>query len=88
MEEEVVNQAVNIGDVILETINNLCSSLFSSIDKNIMPELDRLLFLDTDIIKNTRLERIVGTNLNTGLLVLANSLLTAFVIYYALISLR
>ena len=84
MEEEVVNQAVNIGDVILETINNLCGSLFSSIDKNIMPELDRLLFLDTDIIKNTRLERIVGTNLNTGLLVLANSLLTAFVIYYAI----
>ncbi len=84
MDEEVVDQTVNIGKVILDTINNLCSSLFTSIDKNIMPELDKLLFLDTDIIKNTSLERIVGDNLNTGLLVLANSLLTAFVIYYAI----
>ncbi len=84
MEEEAINQSVNIGEVILDTINSLCGSLFSSIDKNIMPELDKLLFLDTDIIKNTKLERIVGTNLDTGLLVLANSLLTAFVIYYAI----
>lgn len=83
MEEDAVVQTINIGEVILETINSLCNSLFSSINQTIMPELDRLLFLDADLIKNTSLEKIVGYNFNTGLLVLANSLLSAFVIYYA-----
>jgi hypothetical protein len=84
MEEEVATSTINIGETILNTINSLCGSLFNSIDKNIMPELDKLLFLDSDLIQNTSLERIVGDNLNTGLLVLANSLLTAFVLYYAI----
>lgn len=84
MEEEAVVQTINVGEVILDTINNLCNSLFSSINQTVMPELDKLLFLDADIIKNTSLEKIVGDSLNTGLLVLANSLLSAFVIYYAI----
>lgn len=83
MEDEVVTQTINVGEIILNTINSLCSSLFSSIDSNILPELDNLIFMDTTITETTYMERILGTDFNTGLLALAYSLLLAFIIYYA-----
>ena len=84
MEEEVVTQTINVTDAILETINSLCDSLFSSINKSIFPELDKLIFLDSELIESTYVERIVGTNFNTGLLVLAEFFLSAFILYYAI----
>ena len=81
MEGEVAVQEIDIGSVIIDTINNLCQSLFSSINTEIFPLLDKVVFIKKDIATN-HLERIVGTDTKTGLLVLANSLLFAFVIYY------
>lgn len=83
MEEEVVTQTINVTSVVLETMNSLCNSLFSSINKSIFPELDKLIFINTDLIENTQMERLLGTNFNTGLLVLAESLLSAFTLLYA-----
>ncbi|MBR3280872.1 MAG: hypothetical protein IKI57_03370 [Clostridia bacterium] len=84
MEEEVVTQTINVTEVVLDTINSLCNNLFSSINKSIFPELDKLIFLNSDLTESTYLERIIGTNFNTGLLVLAEFFLSAFVIYYAI----
>ncbi len=83
-EEEIITQTINVTEVILETINSLCNSLFSSINKSIFPELDKLIFINTDLIENTQMERILGTNFNTGLLVLSESLLSAFTLLYAI----
>ena len=83
MEEEIVTQTINVTEVVVETINSLCNSLFSSINKSIFPELDKLIFLNSDLTESTYMERIIGTNFNTGLLVLAEFFLSAFVIYYA-----
>lgn len=82
MEENVVEQ-VDVGAVIVDVINSLCQNLFSSIDNAIFPLLDKLVFIKEDIAENMYLERIIGSNTNTGLLVLANALLVAFVLYYA-----
>ncbi len=84
MEEETVTQTINITQVVLDTINSLCESLFSSINKSIFPELDKLIFLDEDLTNSTYMERIIGTDFNTGLLVLAEFFLSAFVLYYAI----
>lgn len=82
MENEIVTQEIDIGSVIIDTINTLCQNLFSSIDNSILPLLDDLVFIKEDVTTKY-LERILGTNVKTGLLVLANSLLFAFILYYA-----
>ncbi len=83
METEAVAQEIDIGSVILDTINNLCQSLFQSIDNAIFPLLDDLAFIKKDIATTEYLERILGTDTKTGLLILANALLFAFILYYA-----
>ena len=84
MEEETVTQTINVTQVVLNTINTLCESLFSSINKTVFPEIDRLIFLNEDLTSSTYMERIIGTNFNMGLLVLAEFFLSAFVLYYAI----
>ncbi len=82
MENEIVAQEIDIGSVIIDTINTLCQNLFSSIDKSVLPLLDELVFIKEDVTTKY-LERILGTDVKTGLLVLANALLLAFILYYA-----
>lgn len=73
----------NISYIIFETINNLLNNLFSSIDTTLYEILDELAFIDTNILKISFFEKIFGTSSTNGLLLIANSLLIAFVIYYA-----
>lgn len=81
--EELLSE-IDIGAVILETINSLCQSLFTSIDNAIYPILDSLVFISPNITETNYLERIFGSNTNSGLLVLANSLILAFILYYSI----
>lgn len=80
--ENVINE-IDIGAIIVDTINSLCQSLFSSIDNAVFPLLDDLIFVSPKIVETDYLERILGTNTNMGLLLLANSLILAFILYYA-----
>ena len=73
----------NISYIIFETINNLLNNLLSSIDTTLYEILDELAFIDTNILKISFFEKIFGTSSTNGLLLIANSLLIAFVIYYA-----
>lgn len=81
MEETVTNNA-NLSEVIINTINSLLGSLFSSIDNSVYDTLDSLAFLDTSILNDSFFERTFGQGSNSGLLFIANSLLTAVCIYY------
>lgn len=84
MEEAISTPQIDIGSVILDTINSLCQSLFSSIDNAIFPLLDDLIFINPEITETNYLEKIMGENTNTGLLILANALLLAFILYYSI----
>lgn len=75
------NFQVNIVQTITETINNLCSNLFSSIDNSLYSILDDLLFLNSDILQNKYIEKIFGSS-TSGLILICNSLLIGFCIYY------
>ena len=66
----------SITQIILNTINTLFSSLFSSIDNNIYS------FINTDILKDKFISSFFGTSTTTGLILLANSLLIGFSIFY------
>jgi len=84
MEDAISTSQIDIGSIILDTINSLCQSLFSSIDNAIFPLLDDLIFITPDITETNHLEKIMGHNANTGLLILANALLLAFILYYGI----
>lgn len=72
----------SITQTISETINSLFSSLFSSIDNNIYSTLDDIVFIDADILKDNFISSFFGTSATTGLILLANSLLIGFAIFY------
>jgi len=72
----------NITQTIISTINTIFSSLFSSIDNNVYSILDDLIFINTDILNDNFMSSFFGTSTTTGLLLLSNSLLLGFAIYY------
>ena len=84
MEDTLATQEIDISGIILDTINSLCQTLFSSIDNKIFSLLDEIIFISPTITETNYLEQIMGHNANAGLLILANSLLVAFVLYYAI----
>ena len=74
---------VNIVQVITETINNLFSNMFSSIDNSLYSVLDDLLFISPNIFNGSTLEKILGSFNSNGLILICNSLLLGFTLYYA-----
>lgn len=72
----------SITQTILNTINTLFSSLFSSIDNNIYAVLDDIVFINTDILKDNFISSFFGTSTTTGLILLSNSLLIGFALFY------
>lgn len=69
---------------IVQTINSIFQSLFSSIDNSVYQILDEITFIDSSILDNSLFEKIFGTNSSNGLLLIANSLLFGFALYYAI----
>lgn len=75
---------INITDTITSTINSILNNLFSSIDNNIYSVLDNITFIDTSILKDGYFDKIFGVSSSYGILLIANSLLIGFVLYYAI----
>lgn len=80
MEETFNNNQV--AQTIVDTINSLFQSLFASIDNSVYSTLDDLAFISTDILHDSLFEKIFGTSSINGLLLIANSLLIGFALYY------
>ena len=74
----------NVTSTILETINTILGNLFSSIDNNIYTVLDDITFVSSDIIYDSYFEKILGTSASNGILLITNSLLFSFILYYSL----
>ncbi len=74
----------NITSTIMSTINTILQNLFSSIDNNLYSVLDDITFISSDIINDSYFDKLLGTPASTGLLIVANSLLFGFILYYAI----
>ena len=74
----------NITQTIIETINTILGNLFSSIDSNLYSILDDITFISSDILYDKNFENILGTSTSNGLLLIANSLLLGFILYYSI----
>ena len=65
-------------------INNIFSSLSSSIDTRLYSLLDDLVFINTDIFSDHTIYNIFGSNNSDGIIIICNSLVSGFLIYYAI----
>ena len=68
---------------IINTINTIFENLFSSIDKSLYEILDDLVFVKSNILNDKYFDKLFGTNSANGILLIANSLLIGFLLYYA-----
>lgn len=78
MEEEI-----NIAEVIINAINTIFQTIFSSIDNNLYSILDNITFVNTDILDSSYFRNIFGTSTTNGILLIANALILGFLLYYA-----
>lgn len=78
-----MENSANITQIIIDTINTIFETLFSSIDNNLYSVLDDVTFINSDILRDKNFENLFGTSTSNGILLIANSLLLAFILYYA-----
>lgn len=74
----------DITQTIIDTINTIFEKLFASIDNNLYSALDKITFINSDILKDETFEKIFGTSTSNGILIIANSLLLGFILYYSI----
>ena len=77
------NTNIDFSSVITEIINNLFSTLFSSIDNSTYAILDDITFIDTSIISDNIFKNILGVSTNSGILIISNVLLFGILLYYS-----
>lgn len=73
----------DITQIIINTINTIFETLFSSVDNSLYSVLDDITFINSDILTDKNFENIFGTSTSNGILLIANSLLLGFIIYFA-----
>ena len=79
-----MEQELNLTDIIFKSINELFSQMFSSIDNSIYSVLDEITFIKPNILSNNNFQKILGTSSYDGILLICNSLVLGFIIYYAI----
>ncbi len=74
----------DVTQIIINTINTIFENLFASIDNNLYSVLDDITFISSDILTDKNFEKIFGTSTSNGILLIANSLLFGFLLYYSI----
>ena len=77
-----MENSTNITQTIIDTINSIFETLFASIDNNLYSVLDQITFVNSDILNDQNFEKLFGTSTSNGILLIANSLLLGFILYY------
>ena len=77
-------EATTATQTIISTINSIFEQLFGSLDNNLYETLDKITFVNSDIIKTNYFENILGTSTTNGILLIANSLLLGIILYFAI----
>ena len=75
---------LTITQTIIDTINYIFETLLSSIDNSLYSLLDSLTFINSDILNDKNFESILGTSASNGVILIANSFLLGFILFFAI----
>ena len=75
---------LTITQTIIDTINYIFETLLSSIDNSLYSLLDSLTFINSDILNDKNFESILGTSASNGIILIANSFLLGFILFFAI----
>lgn len=78
-----MEEDVSIASIIIDAINSIFQTLFSSIDMNVSTILDDVTFIDSHILDTSHFSSIFGYSSTSGILLIANSLILGFLLYYS-----
>lgn len=73
-----------IGESIFNIINSLFSKLFSSIDNSIYGILDKITFINKEILEGENFAKIIGNSIDDGILLICNSLVFGVILFFAI----
>lgn len=73
-----------IGESIFNIINSLFSKLFSSIDNSIYGILDKIAFINKEILEGENFTKIIGNSFEDGVLLICNSLVFGVILFFAI----
>lgn len=79
-----MEESNNLTSSVIDTINNIFSNIFSSVDNTIYDILDKITFVNTDVIEDESFKKLFGSNSSSGILLVCNALILGIVIFYAL----
>ena len=74
--------ASSITNTIISAINEIFSKIFSSVDNNLYKILDDFAFINSDILNDSYFSKLFGISSGNGILLIANSLVFGFLLYY------
>lgn len=77
-------QALDLTELISDSINSIFFKLFSSIDNTIYSNLDNILFINSDITNNFKFQQFFDDTSKNNLLIIVNSLIIGLVLFYVL----
>lgn len=78
-----LEEEVNIASIIIDSLNSIFHTLFSSIDLNLSSILDEITFINSRILDTSYFTSLFGHSASSGILLIANSLVFGFLLYYA-----
>ena len=79
-----MESSTDVSTTVINTINTIFQNLFSSIDTSLYDVLDELTFISSDILEDNYFSNIFGTSASSGILLITNSLLVGFLLYFAI----
>ena len=77
----IINQP-QTSNQLITNINEMCKTLFNSIDKNAFKYLDKLAFFDDKSFRNSTELEMIGNNFYEGMIGIGLSVLIGIVLYY------
>ena len=72
-----------ISQIIIGVINSIFSKMFNAVDNTVYAMLDRIVFVDKSVIEEKSFVKMYGEGGQSGILLICNSLLLGFFVYYA-----
>lgn len=76
------NTVVNVTTSIIESINHIFSNIFSAVDNGIYEILDKITFIDTEIVEKDSFVSLFGSSPSSGMLLVCNSLILGIFLFY------